>query len=1197
MVANRGEIAIRVFRACTELDIRTVAIYSQEDQLSLHRYKADEAYEIGLGKGPVEAYLDIDGIVELAGRVGVDAIHPGYGFLAENPAFARRCAEAGIHFIGPAPEHLEMFGDKVASRALAERLGIPVVPATPGAVADLPAAQAFAAQAGYPVMIKAVAGGGGRGMRRVANDAELAAAFERARSEAQAAFGNPAVYLEKAVQRPKHIEVQILADRCGNVVHLFERDCSIQRRHQKLVEIAPAPSLSEATRQAMAEAAVAMMKHVGYVGLATVEFLLDEHERFYFLEVNPRIQVEHTVTELITGVDLVQAQILVAQGHKLADPPISLPSQRAVSRSGAAIQCRVTTEDPANGFVPDHGRINAYRVATGFGVRVDDGAGYQDAYVSPHYDSLLAKVCTWDRTFEGAARKMLRALREFRVRGVKTNLPFLQNVVVHPTFLAGAADTGFVEAHPELYTLPEVRDRGTHLLAYVGHATINNGPGVGRRQKPEFRPAPVPDVSRVPVPAAGTKQLLEERGPAGVARWMVEQKRLLLTDTTFRDAHQSLLATRVRTRDLARIASATVKLLPGLFSAEVWGGATFDVALRFLKEDPWERLDILRREMPTVLLQMLLRGANAVGYRNYPDNVVRAFVREAARSGIDLFRIFDSLNWVEAMTVAMETAAAENKLVEAAICYTGDIEDRARTKYTLQYYVRLAKELQRRGAHIIGIKDMAGLLKPYAAGMLVRALKEETGLPVHLHTHDASGNGAATILAAVQAGVDAVDVAIASMAGSASQPSMNGIVAALAHHPRSTGFDLEALQRLDAYWAAVRRYYQAFETQQNTLSAEVYLTEIPGGQYTNLWQQAEALGLADRWDEVKRMYAVANRILGDIVKVTPSSKAVGDLALLMVQHNLADEQALLAKADELTFPDSVIDYFSGMMGQPEGGFPKELQAKVLKGREPITVRPGQLLPPVDWRALARELAEVSGDDVRIGGTTMLRPAGNPAAESAAVVTVATSTAAACAVAADTGANRVTPEASGGEAVQPTRELITYALYPKVYKEFLEHRRAYSDTSVLDTPVFLYGLNVGEQTAVEIEPGKTLIVKLVAVGQVQPDGTRSVWFELNGQHREVTVRDEAAESRVISRPKANKNNPAHIGAPMPGRLLKVDTRLGQTVQRNEVLAVIEAMKMEIAVVANGPARIREVLVEPGVAVEAGDLLFVVDPLEN
>lgn len=1173
MVANRGEIAIRVFRACTELDIRTVAVYSKEDELSLHRYKADEAYEIGQGKGAVEAYLDMDGIVDLAVRLGVDAIHPGYGFLAENAEFARRCRSAGIAFIGPTPEQLELFGDKVASRRLAEAAGLPVVPATDGPVPDVEAARAFARRVGYPVMIKAVAGGGGRGMRKVHDDAELERAFERARSEAQAAFGDASVYIEKAVERPKHIEVQLLADGHGSVVHLFERDCSVQRRHQKIVELAPAPALSEATRQAMGQAAVRLMQHVGYQGAATVEFLLDADENFYFLEVNPRIQVEHTVTELITGVDLVQAQILIAQGRRLADPPISLPDQSAVTRSGVAVQCRITTEDPGNGFVPDHGRISAYRTATGFGVRVDDGAGYHGAYVSPHYDSLLAKVCTWDRTFEGAARKMLRALREFRIRGVKTNIPFLQNVVVHPVFLAGAADTGFVESNPDLYQLPEMRDRGTRLLSYVGWATVNHGPGVGRGAKPELGPAPLPDLSDVPEPAAGTRRLLEERGPEGVAAWMLERQRLLLTDTTFRDAHQSLLATRVRTKDLVRIAAATARLMPGLFSAEVWGGATFDVAYRFLKEDPWERLDLLRREMPSVLLQMLVRGANAVGYRNYPDNVVRAFVREAARSGIDVFRIFDSLNWVEAMTVAMETAAAEGKLVEAAICYTGDIEDPARTKYSLEYYVRLARELKRRGAHILGIKDMAGLLKPFAARTLVKALKEETGMPVHLHTHDAAGVGTATVLAAAEAGVDAVDGAIAALAGGTSQPALNGIVAALQHHPRSTGMDLAALQRLDDYWSVVRTYYAAFETKQDPVSAEVYLTEIPGGQYTNLWQQAQALGLADRWGDVKRMYAVANRILGDIVKVTPSSKAVGDLALLMVQYGVGTEAELLAKADELTFPDSVVDYFSGMMGQPEGGFPKELQAKVLKGRKPVTVRPGLLLPPADWAELARELAEAVGEDGGAG------PAAGGEPGSAAK-------------------SRVPAGGSAGEEeAPPARELISYALYPQVYKEFVEHRRAYSDTWLLDTPVFFYGLRPGQQTAVEIEPGKTLIIKLLGIGEARPDGTRSVWFELNGQHREVTVRDEAVESRVVTRPKAEKNNPAHIGAPMPGRMLKIDARAGQTVKRNETLGVIEAMKMEIAVMAGGPARIREVLVEPGTSVEAGDLLFVIEPLEG
>lgn len=1151
LVANRGEIAIRVFRACTELGLRTTAVYSKEDQLSLHRYKADEAYEIGQGKGPVEAYLDMEGIVNLAVRLGVEAIHPGYGFLAENAEFARLCADAGITFIGPTPEHLEVFGDKVASRRLALEVGLPVIPATDGAVTGPDIARQFAEEAGYPVIVKAVAGGGGRGMRVVEAEDGLDEAFTRARSEAQAAFGNAEVYMEKYVEQPKHIEVQVLADRFGQVVHLFERDCSIQRRHQKIVEIAPAPTLSEETRQAMGEASVRLMKHVGYHGVATVEFLVDADENFYFLEVNPRIQVEHTVTELITGVDLVQAQIAVAQGSRLSDAPISLSGQEAVTRSGVAIQSRMTTEDPANNFVPDHGRLLAYRVATGFGVRIDDGAGYHGAYISPYYDSLLAKVCTWDRTFAGAAEKMLRSLREFRIRGVKTNIPFLQNVVTHPDFLAGTTHTGFADDTPELYQFPKARDRGTRLLRYIGHASINNGPGVGKGEKPTFVPPPLPQFDPTAKCKPGTKQILDKRGPEGLAAWMLQQERLLLTDTTFRDAHQSLLATRVRTDDLVKVAEATVKLMPGLFSAEVWGGATFDVALRFLKEDPWERLDVLRESMPNVLLQMLLRGANAVGYRNYPDNVVQAFVREAARSGIDVFRVFDSLNWVDGMTVAMETAAQEGKVVEAAICYTGDIEDPARTKYDIAYYVRLAKELQRRGAHIIGLKDMAGLLKPYAAGPLVKAIKDATGMPVHLHTHDASGNGVATVLSAVEAGVDAVDLAVASMAGATSQPSLNGIVAALERHSRNTGLDLGSLQQLDDYWAAVRRYYCAFESDQNVVSADVYLNEIPGGQYTNLLQQAEAVGLGHRWRDIKRTYAIANDILGDIVKVTPSSKAVGDLALLMVQYDIVDEDGLLARAAELPFPDSVIDYFSGMMGQPEGGFPEELQAKVLKGKEPITVRPGELLPPVDWDGLATEL---HGE----------------------------------------GANAQSP---GDAAREPSRELITYALYPQVYKQWRQHVERYSDTSVLETPVFFYGLDVGEETSVNIERGKTLIIKLAGIGDVAEDGTRNVWFELNGQARDVTVRDEEVESSVVGRQQADPNDPSHVGAPMPGRVLQVHGKPGDFIEHNDMLAVIEAMKMEVAVAAPGNVHVVEAYVEEGTMVKAGDLLFIVKPADE
>lgn len=1139
LVANRSEIAIRVFRACNEMGKQTVAIYSEEDSLSLHRYKADEAYLIGRGKGPVEAYLDIEGLIEIAKRHDVDAIHPGYGFLAENAEFARRCEEEGIIFIGPTSAQLERFGDKVSARKLAQEAGLPLVPATPEPVISMEDALRFAKECGYPLIVKAVAGGGGRGMRLVRNRAELEAAITRARSEAEKAFGNPAVFLERYVEDPKHIEVQILADAYGNMVHLFERDCSVQRRHQKVVEIAPSLALSEEKRTEICEAALRLMRHAGYVNAATVEFLYDQEGNFYFLEVNPRIQVEHTITELITGVDIVQAQVAIAEGRPLSDPLIGIPSQEAVTRRGYAIQCRVTTEDPENNFLPDRGRIIAYRSAGGFGVRLDTGNGHPGAVITPYYDSLLVKISTFAVTFEGAVGKMLRALREFRIRGIKTNIPFLENVVQHPAFLAGEVATTFIEKTPELFQFREKRDRGTKLLRFIANKTVNMQEEFKRVDKASLNTPKVPEISyKVPY-ADGTKNLLDREGPEGLARWISEQKALLVTDTTFRDAHQSLLATRVRTYDLLNIAEATAKLVPSLFSMEMWGGATFDTAMRFNVEDPWERLERLRTLMPNICFQMLLRASNAVGYANYPDNVVQEFVKEAARTGIDIFRIFDSLNWVEGMRVAMDAVAEAGKVVEAAICYTGDILDPTRTKYDLKYYVDMAKELERHGAHILGIKDMAGLLKPKAAKVLVEALKQEIGIPIHLHTHDTSGNGVAMILEAAEAGVDIVDLAIGAMSGTTSQPSMGAVVAAMERTERETGIDLSALQALDEYWEVVREYYQPFESGLKTGTAEVYLHEMPGGQYSNLREQAKALGLAHRWNEIKEAYIAANRLMGDIVKVTPSSKAVGDLALFMVQNDLTEE-TLLARADELTFPDSVISFFMGMMGQPKGGFPKELQKKVLKGREPITYRPGELLEPVDFEAVRAELQEEFGPNIT------------------------------------------------------HRDAISSVLYPAVFKTFAQHRADYSDTSVMDTPTFFYGLRLGEETRIEMEPGKTLVVKLTAVGELLDDGTRIVHFELNGQPRQVRVNDESAKVKQVQRPKADRRNPKHVGASMPGVVLEVLVSVGEPVAKGQPLVVTEAMKVEQTVQAPRAGMVTEIAVKEGDSIQAEDLLVVLEP---
>ncbi|MED5041796.1 pyruvate carboxylase [Geobacillus stearothermophilus] len=1134
LVANRGEIAIRVFRACTELGIRTVAIYSKEDVGSYHRYKADEAYLVGEGKKPIEAYLDIEGIIEIAKAHDVDAIHPGYGFLSENIQFAKRCREEGIIFIGPNEDHLDMFGDKVKARHAAMKVGIPVIPGSDGPVGGLEDVVRFAETYGYPFIIKAALGGGGRGMRIVRSKSEVKEAFERAKSEAKAAFGSDDVYVEKLIEKPKHIEVQILGDHEGNIVHLYERDCSVQRRHQKVVEVAPSVSLSDELRQRICEAAVKLMKSVGYVNAGTVEFLVSGDE-FYFIEVNPRIQVEHTITEMITGIDIVQSQILIADGFSLHSPEVGIPKQEDIRINGYAIQSRVTTEDPLNNFMPDTGKIMAYRSGGGFGVRLDAGNAFQGAVITPYYDSLLVKVSTWALTFEQAARKMLRNLREFRIRGIKTNIPFLENVVQHPKFLSGEYDTSFIDTTPELFVFPRRKDRGTKMLTYIGTVTVNGFPGIGKKKKPVFDKPRVPKLSETePIPA-GTKQMLDERGAEGLIRWIQEQPRVLLTDTTFRDAHQSLLATRVRTIDMLRIAEPTARLLPNLFSLEMWGGATFDVAYRFLKEDPWDRLLKLRERIPNVLFQMLLRSANAVGYKNYPDNVIREFVDKSAQAGIDVFRIFDSLNWVKGMTVAIDAVRQSGKIAEAAICYTGDILDPSRPKYNLDYYKSLAKELEQAGAHILGIKDMAGLLKPQAAYVLISALKETVDIPIHLHTHDTSGNGIYTYAKAIEAGVDIVDVAVSSMAGLTSQPSANTLYYALEGTERAPEVDIYGLEQLARYWEDVRKFYQEFESGMNAPHTEVYMHEMPGGQYSNLQQQAKAVGLGDRWDEVKEMYRRVNDLFGDIVKVTPSSKVVGDMALYMVQNNLT-EQDIFERGETLNFPDSVVEFFEGYLGQPHGGFPKELQRIILKGREPITVRPGELLEPVDFEQIKRELHDKLGREVT------------------------------------------------------DFDAIAYALYPKVFLEYADTVEKYGDISVLDTPTFLYGMRLGEEIEVEIERGKTLIVKLVSIGQPQADGTRVVYFELNGQPREVIIRDESIKAAVAERIKADRTNPNHIAATMPGTVVKVLVEKGEKVDKGDHLMVTEAMKMETTVQAPFAGIVKDIYVKSGDAIQAGDLLI-------
>ncbi|WP_442956784.1 pyruvate carboxylase [Priestia sp. GS2] len=1133
LVANRGEIAIRVFRACTELNIRTVAIYSKEDAGSYHRYKADEAYLVGMGKKPIDAYLDIEDIIKTAKLHDVDAIHPGYGFLSENIQFAKRCEEEGIIFIGPKSKHLDMFGDKVKARHQAIQANIPVIPGTDGPIDSLDEAKEFAAQHGYPLMIKAALGGGGRGMRVVRDEASLAESYERAKSEAKAAFGSDEVYVETLVENPKHIEVQILGDHSGNVVHLYERDCSVQRRHQKVVEVAPSLSLSEDLRDQICDAAVQLMANVSYINAGTVEFLVSGKE-FYFIEVNPRVQVEHTITEMITGVDIVQSQILIADGYDLHSDVVAIPKQEEIITHGYAIQSRVTTEDPLNNFMPDTGKIMAYRSGGGFGVRLDTGNSFQGAVITPYYDSLLVKVTTWALTFDQAASKMVRNLKEFRIRGIKTNIPFLENVVKHEKFLTGAYDTSFIDTTPELFVFPKRKDRGTKMLTYIGNVTVNGFPGVAEKKKPIFTKPRVPQLDlSMPVPN-GTKQILDEQGAEGLVNWVKERKEVLLTDTTFRDGHQSLLATRVRTNDLKQIANPTARLLPDLFSLEMWGGATFDVAYRFLKEDPWDRLLTLRQEAPNVLFQMLLRASNAVGYKNYPDNVIKEFVEKSAYAGIDVFRIFDSLNWVEGMTLAIDSVRQTGKIAEAAMCYTGDILDPSRRKYDLTYYKNLAKELEQSGAHILGIKDMAGLLKPQAAYDLVSALKETVDIPIHLHTHDTSGNGILTYAKAIEAGVDIVDVAVSAMAGLTSQPSANSLYYALEGTERKPKLDIQNLEQLSYYWEDVRKYYQDFESGMNAPHTEVYVHEMPGGQYSNLQQQAKAVGLGNRWDEVKDMYSRVNQLFGDIVKVTPSSKVVGDMALFMVQNNLTEE-TLFERGESLDFPDSVIELFEGYLGQPHGGFPEQLQQIILKGKKPITVRPGELLEDVDFNALKEKLFHELGRQVT------------------------------------------------------SFDALAYALYPKVFMDYHKAVEQYGDISVLDTATFLYGMRLGEEAEIEIEKGKTLIVRLVSIGEAQADGNRTIYFELNGQPREVVIKDESVKTTVVSKMKADPTNPNQIGASMPGTVIRVIVEKGDKVSKGDHLMITEAMKMETTVQAPFDGIVKNIHVGSGEAIQPGDLL--------
>ena len=1137
LVANRSEIAIRVFRAANELNIKTVACYAEEDKLALHRFKADEAYLIGKGKGPVEAYLQIDEYIRVARISGADAIHPGYGLLSESPEFADACEDAGIIFIGPKAQTMRDLGNKVAARNMAIASQVPEVPATDALPDDMDQVRKMAAEIGYPLMLKASWGGGGRGMRRIMDESTLVAEVSEGKREAKAAFGKDEMYLEKLIERARHVEVQLIGDDHGNLVHLFERDCSVQRRNQKVVERAPAPYLSQEVRDELTGAAIRLGNAANYRGAGTVEFLLDaDTNKFYFIEVNPRIQVEHTVTEVVTGIDIVKAQIRLLEGEVIGTPESGVPLQQDIRLNGNAIQCRVTTEDPEQNFIPDYGRITAYREATGFGVRLDGGTAYSGAVVTRYYDPLLEKITCWAPSAPEAIARMHRALREFRIRGVATNLAFLENIITHPDFIENRYTTRFIDTTPALFDFKQRQDRATKLLNYIADVTVNGHPEVRDRPRPpaDALEPMVPDYPPPPI-VEGSRQVLDREGPKGLARWMKAQNQVLFTDTTMRDAHQSLLATRMRSFDITRIAQAYSRGLPNIFSLECWGGATFDVSMRFLNEDPWERLAAVREGAPNILTQMLLRGSNGVGYSNYPDNVVKFFVRQAAKGGVDVFRIFDSLNWVENMRVSIDAVAEAGKVAEGAICYTGDMLDPNRAKYDLKYYVGLAKELEAAGAHVLGLKDMAGLLKPQAAKKLIETLKQEIGLPIHLHTHDTSGAAAATIMAAVDAGVDAVDAAMDALSGTTSQPTLGSLAAALKDGPRDPGLDGKVIREISFYWEAVRTQYRAFESDLKGGASEVYLHEMPGGQFTNLKEQARSLGLESRWHQVAQTYADVNQMFGDIVKVTPSSKVVGDMALAMVSAGLTRAEVEDPSRD-VAFPDSVVGFFMGDLGQPPGGFPPALQKKVLKGKAPLTERPGSYLKDVDLDAERKKAEEATGhelDDFR---------------------------------------------------------LASHLMYPKVFSDFVKTQDKYGPTEVLPTPVYFYGLKEGEEILVDIEKGKTLVLTYQGRSPTNEKGQVRVFFDLNGQPRTITVPDRLKVGEVQVRAKAALGDPRQVGAPMPGVISGLGVKVGDKVFAGDVLLSIEAMKMETAIHVEADGVVAEVTVKVGDQIDAKDLLI-------
>lgn len=1139
LVANRGEIAIRIFRAASELKIRTVAMYTYEDRYSLHRYKADEAYQIGKNEDPLKPYLDIEAIIDLAKEQGADAIHPGYGFLSENVTFARRCREEGIIFVGPTPEAMNQLGDKVAAKELAIRAGVPVIQDSQQDVISVEIAKAEAEIIGYPIMLKAAAGGGGRGMRVIRSVEELTKAYTDAKSEALKAFGDDTVFLEKFIEEPKHIEVQLLGDTHGNIVHLYERDCSVQRRFQKVVEVAPAPNLKQETKDQLYAYALRIAQEVNYSNAGTVEFLVDKAENIFFIEVNPRVQVEHTITEEITGVDIVRSQILIAKGHKLSDGGIFLRSQDDVKVNGFAIQCRITTEDPANNFQPDFGTLVAYRNAGGFGIRLDEGSTYPGMTISPFFDSMLVKVSAWGRTLKGASERLHRTLTEFRIRGVKTNIGFMENVITHDTFKKGECTVGFIPNHPELFKMARKLDRGTKTLKYLADVTVNGNPSVKTFDATkEFRTPVVPQFDKYAAYPEGTKDKLTQLGREGFVEWLKNEKSIQYTDTTFRDAHQSLLATRVRTNDLLAVAESFAKNNPQVFSAEVWGGATFDVTLRFLHECPWERLQQIRKAMPNILLQMLFRGSNGVGYKAYPDNLIEKFIEKAAENGIDVFRIFDSLNWVEAMKVSIRAVRERtNSLAEVCICYTGDILNPDNTKYNLDYYVNLAKELEAEGAHILAIKDMAGLLKPRAVEILIPALKAAVNIPIHLHTHDTSSIQSATYLKAIEAGVDVIDCATASMSGLTSQPNMNSVVAMMEGHERELPMNLKSLNDYSTYWEDLREYYYPFESDLKAGTAEVYDNEIPGGQYSNLRPQATSLGLGSKFELVKKNYAVVNELFGHIVKVTPSSKVVGDMAIFMTANELTAED-VLDETNNLAFPESVVQFFKGDLGQPHGGFPEKLQKIILKGIKPYTGRPNEHLVPIDFDKEFAEFQEKYGDYCDF------------------------------------------------------LDFLSYQLYPKVFEEYYESNSEFGYVTHIPTKAFFYGMKQGEEILVEISEGKTIMVKLSYITEPNEQGMRTVAFELNGQARRIQVRDKSFKTDIVANRKV-VDKEVEIGAPLQGKLAKIMVKVGEEVEENSPLFVIEAMKMETTIAASKTGKVKSIVLLEGSIVEQNDVVVEVE----